>query len=53
MLARIWKEHEAISLRAELIERRKAELNNSAIEGSNIAALIAPQQIFTREQLAA
>lgn len=53
MLARIWKEHEAISLWAELVERRKAEVNNSAIEGSNIAALIAAQQIFTREQLAA
>lgn len=51
MLARIWKSHEAISLWVELVDRRKKEINDNAIE--NIATIMASKQTFTRQQLAA
>lgn len=53
MLARIWNEPQAISLWVELIERRRIEVNGSTVDGSNVAALMAAQQTFNREQLAA
>lgn len=53
MLARIWKEPEAISLWVEIIERRRIEVNGSMDDGSNVAALMAARQTFNREQLAA
>lgn len=53
MLARIWREPEAISLWVELVERRRIEVNGSTVDGSNVAALMAAQQTFNREQLAA
>jgi hypothetical protein len=53
MLARIWKEHEAISLWVELVERRKLDINDNLVDGSNIAAIMAAQQTFSRAQLAA
>ena len=55
MLARIWKPTEAISLWVELVERRKQEIHE-AYNDSNaagIGAIMAAQQIFTREQLSA
>lgn len=52
MLARIWNEPQAISLWVELVERRRIEVNGSTAEGSNVAALMAAQQTFNREQLA-
>lgn len=53
MLARIWNEPQAISLWAELVERRRLEVNGGSVDGTNVAALMAAQQIFHREQLAA
>ncbi|KAL1872673.1 hypothetical protein Daus18300_004219 [Diaporthe australafricana] len=53
MLARIWKEHEAISLWVELVECRRLEVNGSTVDGSNMAAHMAAQQTFSRGQLAA
>lgn len=53
MLARIWKEPEAISLWVELVERRRGEINNSTAEGSHVAEMMAAQQTFNREHLAA
>ena len=54
MLARIWKGPEAISLWVELVERRKKEIHE-AFNAANIAetaAMMAAQQIFSRQQLA-
>lgn len=53
MLARIWNETQAISLWVELVERRINEVKESTVDGSNIAALMAAQQTFNRDQLAA
>lgn len=53
MLARIWNEAEAISLWVELVERRRIEVNDSTVDGSSVAALMAAKQTFNREQLAA
>ncbi|KAL3487237.1 hypothetical protein BJX62DRAFT_246128 [Aspergillus germanicus] len=55
MLARIWKGPEAISLWVELVERRKAEIHNNYnnCNATETAAIMAAQQIFGREQLAA
>lgn len=53
MLARIWNEPQAISLWVELVERRRIEVNGGTVEGTNVAALMAAQQTFNREQLAA
>ncbi|GKT84995.1 LOW QUALITY PROTEIN: uncharacterised protein [Colletotrichum tofieldiae] len=54
MLARIWKSHEAISLWAELVDRRKQEILDK-YEGTNaieIPSLMASKQGFSRQQLA-
>lgn len=53
MLARIWSEPQAISLWVELVERRRLEVNVNTVDGSNVATLMAAQQTFSREQLAA
>lgn len=53
MLARIWNEPQAISLWVELVERRRIEVNGSTADGSSMSALMAAQQTFNREQLAA
>lgn len=53
MLARIWNEVQAISLWVELVERRKTEVKEGTVDGSNVAALMAAQQTFNRDQLAA
>ncbi|KAJ5432203.1 uncharacterized protein N7458_011359 [Penicillium daleae] len=55
MLARIWKGPEAISLWVELVERRKEEIHNNYnnYNATETAAIMAAQQIFGREQLAA
>lgn len=53
MLARIWTEPQAISLWVELVERRRTQVNVSTVDGSNVATLMAAQQTFNREQLAA
>ncbi|KAH8590982.1 hypothetical protein B0O99DRAFT_520304, partial [Bisporella sp. PMI_857] len=54
MLARIWKSHEAISLWAELVERRKQAINEvfNNTNAAETAAIMAAQQTFTRQQLA-
>ncbi|KAJ4352436.1 uncharacterized protein N0V89_007784 [Didymosphaeria variabile] len=53
MLARIWKPTEAISLWVELVERRKEKIHEAynATNATGIAAIMAAQQLFTREQL--
>lgn len=53
MLARIWSEPQAISLWVELVERRRNQVNVSTVDGSNVATLMAAQQTFSRDQLAA
>lgn len=55
LLARIWKSHEAISLWAELVERRKQEIQSKFTGGSptELTAMMAAQQIITRDHLAA
>lgn len=53
MLARIWDEAQAISLWVELVEGRIKEVKESTIDGNNVAALMAAQQTFSRDQLAA
>ncbi|KAL1597946.1 hypothetical protein SLS60_008434 [Paraconiothyrium brasiliense] len=55
MLARIWKPTEAISLWVELVERRKEKIHEAynATNATGIAAIMAAQQLFTREQLSA
>ncbi|KAK3209884.1 hypothetical protein GRF29_44g966898 [Pseudopithomyces chartarum] len=50
MLARILKTAEAISVWVELVEHRKQQINDSAIE--SIATLMASKQSFSRQQLA-
>ncbi|KAJ2986758.1 hypothetical protein NUW58_g4875 [Xylaria curta] len=54
MLARIWKSHEAISLWVELVDRRKQEISDTYNNGNatEIAAIMASQQTFSRQQLA-
>ncbi|KAH7134953.1 hypothetical protein B0J11DRAFT_425484 [Dendryphion nanum] len=55
MLARIWKPAEATSLWVELVERRKKEIHESfnATGASQVASVMAAQQVFTRDQLSA
>jgi hypothetical protein len=50
MLARILKTAEAISVWVELVEHRKQQINDSAME--SIATLMASKQSFSRQQLA-
>lgn len=55
LLARIWKAHEATSLRVEIVDRRKEEIMTTLTASSTVkaAALMASQQIIPRQQLAA
>jgi hypothetical protein len=55
MLARIWKPAEATSLWVELVERRKQEIFKAynASSATHIPAIMAAQQLFTRDQLSA
>jgi hypothetical protein len=55
MLARIWKPTEAISIWVELVEQRKEKIHEAynATSATRIAAIMAAQQMFTREQLSA
>jgi hypothetical protein len=55
MLARMWKSHEATSIWVELVEQRKQEINQGYqnTNAAETASIMAAQQIFNRQQLAA
>ncbi|KAL5320304.1 hypothetical protein ACEPPN_011105 [Leptodophora sp. 'Broadleaf-Isolate-01'] len=55
LLARMWKSHEATSLWVELVKQKKEEIKQGyqTTNAAETASIMAAQQIFSRQQLAA